>query len=125
MIGTLTPAARALYIRPAHAKAAYIDAVEAQQRQQCRVTERRPAAVGLEHFMHVERVRKLVCCAMAPVPVVKIARHHQRRIGGYHALDALAQVFELAAARTRGERQMYAYAMQRFLPTRNLDLAMQ
>ncbi len=62
---------------------------------------------------------------MPPVPIVKVARHDQGRIGRHTVFDTLTQSFQLAAAAARCQRKMHAYVMQRLRPTGNGDLGMQ
>ena len=125
MIGTMTPATRALDLRTRHPHTSDIDTVKAQERQERRKTQRGPPAVTFKRLMHIERMRELMRGAMTPVPVVKVTGHNQRRVGRHHALDALAQVLELAATTTRCQPQMHAHAMQRTGPVRYGNLGMQ
>ena len=72
MIGTMTPATRALDLRTRHPHTSDIDTVKAQERQERRKTQRGPPAVTFKRLMHIERMRELMRGPMPPVPIVKV-----------------------------------------------------
>jgi hypothetical protein len=125
VIGTRAPAASMRHMHPTNAKAAYINAVEAQKRQERGKTACRCTALRLKHFMHVQRMRKLMRGAMPPVPIVEITGDNEWRVRWHHALDALAQPFKLAASATRRKRKMHTHTVQRLFAAIDLDLGMQ
>lgn len=79
-----------------YTKTANINAVEPQQRQPCRKAARGLATGQFKHFVHVQRLREFLGRALAPGPVVEVARDDQWRSCGDQSLNTLAQFFKLA-----------------------------
>src|SRR4051812_13388016 len=125
MIGDAAPDGAVMDVGAIHAEAAYVDAVEPEERKHRREAPRGMAFHQLEHFVHVERVRELVRRLVPPVPVVKVTGDQGRRGRGHEPLDALAQTLELAAAAARSEREVHADAMQMRVPAGYRDLAVE
>src|SRR5688572_12466354 len=125
MVGNPTPDWAMMHVGATDAKATYVNAVESEEWQHGGKAARRHAFQELEHFMHVERMRKLMCGLVAPVPVVEIARDDKRGVRRNEAFDALTQAFELAASSSGCQREMYANAVQRRIPSGHLKLAVE
>jgi hypothetical protein len=125
VIGDAAPDGAMVDVRATHAKAANVDAIEPEERQQGREAPRWQPLHQLEYFVHVQGMSELVRRLVPPVPVVEVTRDDERRVARDEAFDPLAQALELTAAATRRQREMYAYAMERRVPARDDDFAVQ
>src|SRR5258706_9005250 len=123
MIRNARPRVAVVHARLLDVKSPHINTIELEHRQCGRKAARWMAVSLLEYLLQPEWARQLEIGMVRPV--VEIAGDNQRRLAGHQPFDTHLQRPHLAAAMMFHQPQMDAHAMQRFAPSRYLDLAMQ
>src|SRR5439155_20404638 len=103
-VGQAPPYRPVVHVRVANTESAHVDAVQTQHREGARVGAHRLAAMVAAGLLQAQVLLEALAGAIAPV--VEVARDDDRRVTGYHAIEALDDRADLVAPAALVQRKV-------------------